>query len=80
MKDLLDYMRSALKAEGFEFGNVEQSYDPEKGGYILTIGADRHTMWNDSEAKKSWELTTTRAAGLINQWLTNSGSHERVHR
>jgi hypothetical protein len=84
VKDLLDYMRSALATEGVELGDIEESYEPGNGGYVLTIGADRHTMWSDSEATQprspsTWSLTTTRAAGLINQWLTESGSQERVH-
>jgi hypothetical protein len=36
-------------------------------------------MWNESEAKKSWELTTIRAAALINRRLETAGSQERVH-
>ena len=79
VKDLLDDMRPALKVEGVELGDVEQSYDPEKTGYVVRVGTDPHTMWNGGEAKASWELTPTRAAGLLNGWLTKAGSQERIH-
>ena len=79
VKDLLDDLRPALEVEGVELGDIGQSYDPETTGYILTVGADQHAMWSGSEAKQAWELTTTRAAGLINRWLTEAGSQERVH-
>ena len=57
---------------------ITQTYDSRQG-YTLMIGDDPHTMWNESEAKKSWELTTTRAAALINRRLEGVGSQERVH-
>ena len=38
-------------------------------------------MWDASEAMPwpAWNLTLQRAAGLINQALTEAGSQERVH-
>jgi hypothetical protein len=36
-------------------------------------------MWGEGEGNKSWELTTGRTAGLINQWLIAAGSQERLH-
>lgn len=78
VEDLLDYLRPALKTEGCELQATAQIYDSREG-YIVTIGEDRHTMWNQSEAKNSWELTTIRAAALINGHLERVGSRERVH-
>ena len=78
VEDLLDYLRPALKAEGCELGAVTQTYDL-RHGYAVTIGDHRYTMWNESEAQRSWELTTMRAAALINDKLEAVGSQERVH-
>jgi len=78
VSDLLDYLRPALKAEGCELGAIAQTYDAIRG-YTLTIGGERHTLWNQSEARKSWELTTSRTATLINHKLEQVGSDERVH-
>jgi hypothetical protein len=78
VKDLLDYLRPALKTEGCELGAIAETYDSRQG-YTVTIGDERHTMWSESEAKESWELTTMRAAALINQRLERAGSQERVH-
>lgn len=76
--DLLDYLGPAFKAEGCELPAITQTYDSRQG-YTLMIGDEPHTMWNESEAKRSWELTTTRAAALINRRLEVVGSQERVH-
>jgi len=57
---------------------ITQTYDSRQG-YTLMIGNEPHAMWNESEAKRSWELTTTRAAALINRRLEMVGSQERVH-
>lgn len=76
--DLLDYLRPALKTEGCELGVITQTYDSDRG-YTVTIGDDRHTMWSESEAQRSWELTSIRAASLINRKLETVGSQERVH-
>jgi len=76
--DLLDYLGPALKTEGCELPAITQTYDSRQG-YTLMIGDEPHTMWNESEAKRSWELTTTRAAALINRRLEVVGSQERVH-
>ncbi len=78
VKDLLDYTRPALEVEGCVLGEIDESYDADRG-YTVRVGGDHHTMWGESEAKKSWELTTKRAAGLINEWLIKAGSQERVH-
>ena len=78
VEDLLDYLGPALKTEGCELPAITQTYDSRQG-YTLMIGDEPHTMWNESEAKKSWELTTTRAAALINRRLEVVGSQERVH-
>jgi hypothetical protein len=78
VEDLLVYLRPALMAEGCELRAITQTYDSRQG-YTVTIGDDRHTMWDQSEAKKSWELTTIRAAALINRHLETVGSFERVH-
>jgi hypothetical protein len=78
VKDLLDYLRPALKVKGLDLGEISESYDVDRG-YIVRIGAEQHMMWGEGEGKKSWELTTARALGLINQWLTKAGSQERLH-
>lgn len=78
VKDLLDYMRPALKIDGWDLGEVQESYDIERG-YTIRIGADLHVMWGAGDEKKSWELTTTRTAALVNEWLREVGSQERVH-
>lgn len=76
VSDLLDYLRPALKAEGCELGATTKTYDAVRG-YTLTIGDERYTMWNQPEARKSWELTTSRTAALINHRLEQVGSEER---
>jgi hypothetical protein len=78
VRDLLDYLRPALKVEGCELGAIAETYDAARG-YTLTIGDERHTLWDQSEAAKSWELTTARAAALIDHRLEQAGSAERVH-
>lgn len=78
VRDLLDYLRPALSAEGCELGAIAQTYDAVRG-YTLTIGDEPHTMWNEAEARSSWELTTSRTAALINQKLEQAGSEERIH-
>jgi hypothetical protein len=78
VSDLLDYLRPALKKEGCELGVIEETYDAHQG-YTVTVGDERHTMWTEAEASKSWELTTKRTAALINQSLERVGSEERVH-
>lgn len=78
VRDLLDYLGPALRAEGCELGAIAETYDAERG-YTLTIGDEEHTMWNEPEAGSSWELTTSRAAALINQRLEQVGSEERIH-
>jgi hypothetical protein len=78
VEDLLDYLGPALKTEGCELPAITQTYDSRQG-YTLMLGDEPHTMWNESEAKRSWELTTTRAAALINRRLEMVGSQERVH-
>jgi hypothetical protein len=57
---------------------MTQNYNSRQG-YRLMIGDELHTMWDESEAKRSWELTTTRAAALIDRRLAVVGSQERVH-
>jgi hypothetical protein len=79
VEDLIDYMRPALQVEGCAPGAIDQSYEPENGGYTLTIGTERKVIWNGSEARNSWQLATTRTAELINRWLTQAGSQERLH-
>jgi hypothetical protein len=76
--DLLDYLGPALKTEGCELPAITQTYDARQG-YTLIIGDEPHTMWNESEANRSWELTTTRTAALINRKLEIVGSQESVH-
>jgi hypothetical protein len=76
--DLLDYLGPALKTEGCELPAITQTYDARQG-YTLMIGDEPHTMWNESEANRSWELTTTRTAALINRKLEIVGSQESVH-
>jgi hypothetical protein len=78
VQDLLEYLGPAFKAEGCELPAMTQTYD-SRHGYRLMIGDELHTMWNESEAKRSWELTTTRAAALIERRLAVVGSQERVH-
>ncbi|MBX3191481.1 MAG: hypothetical protein KF819_31085 [Labilithrix sp.] len=78
VEDLLDYMRPALAIEGWTLGEIVQTYDAEHG-YTLRIGAEEHTMWSASEQHEAWELTTTRAASLIDEGLAKVGSPERVH-
>lgn len=78
VKDLLDYLRPALKTEGCDLGASTETYDA-RHGYTLTIGAEQHTMWSESEAEKSWDLTTRRAAALVNERLERAGSQERLH-
>jgi hypothetical protein len=78
VKDLIDYMRPALKVEGWDVGEIEESYDTERG-YTIRIGTDRRTMWGEGEGNKSWELTTMRTAALVDEWLAKAGSQERVH-
>ena len=79
VKDLLDYMRPALRFEGCALGEIDQSYEPETSGYTLTIGGESNALWNRSEAKSSWELTITRTADLLDRWLSEAGSAERIH-
>jgi len=79
VKDLLDYMRPALNIEGCAPFEIDQSYEPETSGYTLTIGGEPRTLWNASEAKDSWQLTLTRIAELLNGWLSQAGSAERIH-
>jgi hypothetical protein len=78
VQDLLDYLGPALKTEGCELPAISQTYDSRRG-YTLMIGDEPHPMWDESEAKGSWELTTTRAAALINRRLELVGSLERIH-
>lgn len=78
VKDLLDYLLPALKTEGCDLGASTEAYDA-RHGYTLTIGAEQHTMWSESEAEKSWDLTTRRAAALVNERLERAGSQERLH-
>jgi hypothetical protein len=78
VKDLLDFMGPALKVEGLVLPDINESYDADQG-YVIRLGTDQHTMWGKGEGRKSWELTTLRVAGLINQWLAKAGSQERVH-
>jgi hypothetical protein len=79
VKDLIEEMRAALEHEGRAVGEIRQVYDPAGAGYFLEVAGQRHQMWSTAEAKRSWELTPIRAARLINAWLAETGSSERVH-
>jgi hypothetical protein len=76
--DLLDYMRPALAIEGWTLGDIEQTYDAERG-YTLRIDEHRWSMWAKTDGRSSWDLTMTRTVELINRGLADAGSDERVH-
>lgn len=79
VQDLLEDMRAALEHEGRVVSEIRQIYDPAGAGYLLEFGGQRYQMWSTAEAKRSWELTPVRAARIINEWLAEAGSSERVH-
>ncbi|XDD51472.1 hypothetical protein AB3N59_06960 [Leptospira sp. WS92.C1] len=75
--DLLDFLRPALKAEGWELGLVENLYDAE--GYRIRIDDHVMVLWVKGEEAKSWDLTLIRIVDWIQQGLEKAGSKEQIY-
>ncbi|HZS44848.1 MAG TPA: hypothetical protein VFC63_07065 [Blastocatellia bacterium] len=80
VKTFLNSLAPFLKDQDVTFNTIEEDFNVE-GSYTVIVEGESFVMYTEDELSTGnfWELTTRRALSLVNKFLKNAGSSERMY-
>lgn len=78
VQEFLTKIAPFLTTQGVQIDSIDEHFTDT--GYRITIKGREYELYSEAERASAniWELTTTRAFGIVNTLLREAGSRERV--